>query len=159
MTEEEIKELSREYIDSCTKRAGFVILTENIKNDFIDLFVAGYMKCLELNAGLKRNLDEEIKEQVNFSRNPKLEGDGSYYVVLHLYSDVPELCIDEDKLLLSVATGNFIKPKDMVGAIKLNIPKDALDDLESMREVRRHDVIRYELANAIEQSMMNEGLL
>lgn len=51
MTEEQIKELAREYIDSCTKRAGFVILTENIKNDFIDLFVAGYMKCLELNAG------------------------------------------------------------------------------------------------------------
>lgn len=52
MTEEEIKELAREYIDSCTKRTGFVNLTENIKNDFIDLFVAGYMKCLELNAGV-----------------------------------------------------------------------------------------------------------
>lgn len=51
MAEEEIKELAREYIDSCTKRAGFVILTENIKSDFIDLFVAGFMKCLELKAG------------------------------------------------------------------------------------------------------------
>lgn len=51
MTDEKIREFAREYIDSCTKRAGFVILTENIKNDFIDLFVAGYMKCLELNAG------------------------------------------------------------------------------------------------------------
>lgn len=50
MTDEKIRELAREYIDSYTKRAGFVILTENIKNDFIDLFVAGYMKCLELNA-------------------------------------------------------------------------------------------------------------
>lgn len=50
MTDEKIRELAREYIDSCTKRAGFVILTENIKNDFIDLFIAGYMKCLELNA-------------------------------------------------------------------------------------------------------------
>lgn len=50
MTEEEIKGLAREYIDSCTARAGFVILTEGIKNDFIDLFVAGFMKCLEQKA-------------------------------------------------------------------------------------------------------------
>lgn len=50
---EEIKELAREYIDNCTERAGFVILTENIKNDFIDLFVAGFMKCLELNKEAK----------------------------------------------------------------------------------------------------------
>ena len=49
MTEVEIKELARKYINSCTKRAGFVILTEGIMNDFIDLFVAGFMKCLELN--------------------------------------------------------------------------------------------------------------
>ena len=53
MPEEKIKELAREYIDNCTKRAGFVILTENIKNDFIDLFVAGFMKCLELNKEIK----------------------------------------------------------------------------------------------------------
>ena len=53
MTNEEIKELAREYIDNCTERAGFVILTENIKNDFIDLFVAGFMKCLELNKEAK----------------------------------------------------------------------------------------------------------
>ena len=51
MTEVEIKELARKYINSCTKRAGFVILTEGIMNDFIDLFVAGFMKCLELKAG------------------------------------------------------------------------------------------------------------
>lgn len=38
MIEEEIKELAKQYIDRCTERAGFVILTENIKNDFIDLF-------------------------------------------------------------------------------------------------------------------------
>ena len=53
MTDEGIKGLAREYIDNCTERAGFVILTENIKNDFIDLFVAGFMKCLELNKEIK----------------------------------------------------------------------------------------------------------
>lgn len=51
MTEKETKELAIEYIDSCTKKAGFVILAEQIKNDFIDLFVAGFNKCLELEAG------------------------------------------------------------------------------------------------------------
>ena len=50
MTEEEIKVLAREYIDSCTTRAGFVILPEGIKSDFIDLFVAGFMKCFEQKA-------------------------------------------------------------------------------------------------------------
>ena len=29
MTEEEIREFAREYIDSCTKRAGFVILNKH----------------------------------------------------------------------------------------------------------------------------------
>ena len=47
MTEKEIKELAREYINGCTKKAGFVILAEGIISDFIDLFVAGFMKCLE----------------------------------------------------------------------------------------------------------------
>lgn len=51
MSEKEIEELARQYIDSCTERNGFVILTEGIKSDFIDLFVAGFMKCLELKAG------------------------------------------------------------------------------------------------------------
>lgn len=64
MTEEEIKELGREYVDTCTKRAGFVILTENIKSDFIDLFVAGFMKCLELNEA-KLKEEKEIGNEGN----------------------------------------------------------------------------------------------
>ena len=49
MKEEEIRKLAEDYIDSCTKKSGFVILAEQIKGDFIDLFVAGFMKCLEIN--------------------------------------------------------------------------------------------------------------
>ena len=60
MTEEEIKELGREYVDTGTRRAGFVILAENIKNDFIDLFVAGFMKCLELNEA-KMKEEKEVE--------------------------------------------------------------------------------------------------
>ena len=47
--EKEIMKLAEDYIDSCTKKAGFVILAESLKGDFIDLFVAGFMKCLEVN--------------------------------------------------------------------------------------------------------------
>ena len=49
MKEEEIMKLAEDYIDSCTKKSGFVILAEGLKRDFIDLFVAGFMKCLEIN--------------------------------------------------------------------------------------------------------------
>ena len=35
------KEKARDYIDRCTKSAGFVILPEQLKQDFIDLYVAG----------------------------------------------------------------------------------------------------------------------
>ena len=49
MKEEEIRKLAEDYIDSCTKKSGFVILAESLKGDFIDLFVAGFMKCLEVN--------------------------------------------------------------------------------------------------------------
>lgn len=47
--EKEIRKLAEDYIDSCTKKSGFVILAESLKGDFIDLFVAGFMKCLEVN--------------------------------------------------------------------------------------------------------------
>lgn len=47
--EKEIRKLAEDYIDSCTKKLGFIILPESLKGDFIDLFVAGFMKCLEVN--------------------------------------------------------------------------------------------------------------
>ena len=49
MKEEEIRKLAEDYIDSCTKKSDFVILAESLKGDFIDLFVAGFMKCLDIN--------------------------------------------------------------------------------------------------------------
>ena len=41
MTDEELEEKARDYIDRCTKSAGFVILPEQLKQDFIDLYMAG----------------------------------------------------------------------------------------------------------------------
>lgn len=41
MTKEELEEKARDYIDRCTKSVGFVILPEQLKQDFIDLYMAG----------------------------------------------------------------------------------------------------------------------
>ena len=41
MFEKELEEKARDYIDRCTKSAGFVILPEQLKQDFIDLYMAG----------------------------------------------------------------------------------------------------------------------
>lgn len=130
-------------------------LLQKIKLDGEDISVFNLMKASYI-AGLKRNLDEEVSEQVNFSRSPKLEGDGSFYAVLHLYSALPDLCIYDGKSLVSTVTENFIEPNTIIGAIKLNIPKDAMDELERMREVRKHDVLIKEVVNAIEKSRMDE---
>ena len=130
-------------------------LLQKIKLNGEDISVFNLMKASYI-AGLKRNLDEEVSEQVNFSRSPKLEGDGSFYAVLHLYSALPDLCIYDGKSLVSTVTENFIELNTIIGAIKLNIPKDAMDELERMREVRKHDVLVKEVVNAIEKSRMGE---
>lgn len=41
MFEKELEEKARDYIDRYTKSAGFVILPEQLKQDFIDLYMAG----------------------------------------------------------------------------------------------------------------------
>ena len=145
MTQERIDEITDTVFSNVEDRPE---LLQKIKLDGEDISVYNLMKSSYI-AGLKRNLDEEVSEQVNFSRSPKLEDDGCYYAVLHLYSALPELCISNGKSLLSVATGKFIEPNIMIGAIKLNIPRDAFDDLIRMREVRKHDVMLYEIVNAM----------
>ena len=145
MTQERIDEITDTVFSNVEDRPE---LLQKIKLDGEDISVYNLMKSSYI-AGLKRNLDEEVSEQVNFSKSPKLEDDGSYYEVLHLYSALPELCISNGKSLLSVATGKFIEPNTMIGAIKLNIPRDAFDDLIRMREVRKHDVLLDEIVNAM----------
>lgn len=153
MTQERIDEIVNEKFSNV---GDHLELLQKIKLDGEDISVFNLMKASYI-AGLKRNLDEEVSEQVNFSRSPKLEGDGSFYAVLHLYSALPDLCIYDGKSLVSTVTENFIEPNTIIGAIKLNIPKDAMDELERMREVRKHDVLVKEVVNAIEKSRMDEG--
>ena len=152
MTQERIDEIVNEKFSNA---GDHLELLQKIKLDGEDISVFNLMKASYI-AGLKRNLDEEVSEQVNFSRSPKLEGDGSFYAVLHLYSALPDLCIYDGKSLVSTVTENFIEPNTIIGAIKLNIPKDAMDELERMREVRKHDVLIKEVVNAIEKSRMGE---
>lgn len=152
MTQERIDEIVNEKFSNV---GDHLELLQKIKLDGEDISVFNLMKASYI-AGLKRNLDEEVSEQVNFSRSPKLEGDGSFYAVLHLYSALPDLCIYDGKSLVSTVTENFIEPNTIIGAIKLNIPNDAMDELERMREVRKHDVLIKEVVNAIEKSRMGE---
>ena len=63
---EEIEKLAEEYVDKCPKRYGFVIRSDAMKHNFIDLFVAGYNSCLEKQK--KRILELEAE-------NAKLERD------------------------------------------------------------------------------------
>lgn len=143
MTQERIDEIVNEKFSNV---GDHLELLQKIKLDGEDISVFNLMKASYI-AGLKRNLDEEVSEQVNFSRSPKLEGDGSFYAVLHLYSALPDLCIYDGKSLVSTVTESFIEPNTIIGAIKLNIPKDAMDELERMREVRKHDVLIKEVVN------------
>ena len=152
MTHERIDEIVNENFSNAGDHPE---LLQKIKLNGEDISVFNLMKASYI-AGLKRNLDEEVSEQVNFSRSPKLEGDGSFYAVLHLYSALPDLCIYDGKSLVSTVTENFIELNTIIGAIKLNIPKDAMDELERMREVRKHDVLVKEVVNAIEKSRMDE---
>lgn len=152
MTQERIDEIVNENFSNAGDHPE---LLQKIKLNGEDISVFNLMKASYI-AGLKRNLDEEVSEQVNFSRSPKLEGDGSFYAVLHLYSALPDLCIYDGKSLVSTVTENFIELNTIIGAIKLNIPKDAMDELERMREVRKHDVLVKEVVNAIEKSRMDE---
>ena len=41
MTEDELRKKGNAYLDKCTKRAGFVMLPEQLRNDFVDMYVAG----------------------------------------------------------------------------------------------------------------------
>lgn len=152
MTQERIDEIVNENFSNAGDHPE---LLQKIKLNGEDISVFNLMKASYI-AGLKRNLDEEVSEQVNFSRSPKLEGDGSFYAVLHLYSALPDLCIYDGKSLVSTVTENFIEPNTIIRAIKLNIPKDAMDELVRMREVRKHDVLVKEVVNAIEKSRMDE---
>lgn len=152
MTQERIDEIVNENFSNAGDHPE---LLQKIKLNGEDISVFNLMKASYI-AGLKRNLDEEVSEQVNFSRSLKLEGDGSFYAVLHLYSALPDLCIYDGKSLVSTVTENFIEPNTIIGAIKLNIPKDAMDELVRMREVRKHDVLVKEVVNAIEKSRMDE---
>ena len=118
-----------------------------IEIPILDLMKSSYK------AGLKRSYSEEIKEQFSFSKKPKFECDEhscSYYLVAHLYSAFPELCIYDGKVLISVTSDEHIDSKDIIGAMRVNIPNEVFDDIERMRDVRKHDVLLHDVVNRID---------
>jgi hypothetical protein len=55
------------------------------------------------------------------------------------------LCIYDGKVLVSAYSGEYVDLKNIIGAVKLNIPNDALDDLVTLRTARKHDVMLHEI--------------
>lgn len=68
MTQERIDKITDTVFSNVENRPE---LLHKIKLDGEDVSVYNLMKSSYI-AGLKRNLDEEVSEQVNFSRRPKL---------------------------------------------------------------------------------------
>ena len=91
MKEEEIRKLAEDYIDSCTKKSGFVILAESLKDDFIDLFVAGFMKCLEIN---------KSNEWHDLEKNPNDLPSKGRLVICYLKEDVFDVGIFKKEIEL-----------------------------------------------------------
>lgn len=155
MTQNRIDEITN--VEFSEKNARPEVL-QKIKIDDVEVPIYELMKSA-YKAGLKRNLKEEVAEQNTFSRYPKFECDEhsySYYIVLHLYSALPDLCIYDGKVLVSANTGEHIDLENIIGATKLDIPEDALNDLEGLRHARKRDVMLHEVVSSIEKSRLEE---
>ena len=144
MTQEQINNIVETEFSEKNSRPEVL---KKIKIDDVEVSIYELMESA-YKAGLKRNLKEEVAEQNTFSRSPKFEcdeGSCSYYVVLHLYSSFPDLCFYDGKILVSVYSGECVDLKNVIGAVKLNIPNDALEDLMTLRIARKQDVILHEI--------------
>ena len=103
MTKEELEEKARDYIDRCTKSAGFVILPEQLKQDFIDLYVAGARENqLQWHYVKDGDLPEENQWVLVY--------DGSY-TVCNYHSNTPIKWLDNYEN--EVYEGNIIAWKDI----------------------------------------------
>ena len=155
MTEEQIDRLAESEFSEEKARSEVL---QKVSINGMEISILELMKSA-YKAGLKRSYSEEIKEQFNFSKKPKLECDEhscSYYLVAHLYSAFPELCIYDGKVLVSVTSGEHIDIKGIIGAMRVNIPNEVFDDIERMRDARKHDVLLHDVVNRIEADREDE---
>lgn len=155
MTEEQIDKLAESEFSE--EKAHPAVL-QKVSIDGVEIPILVLMKSA-YKAGLKRSYSEEIKEQFNFSKKPKFKCDEyscSYYLVAHLYSDFPELCTYDGKFLMSMTSGECIDNNVIIGAMRVNIPNEVFDDIERMRDAKKHDVLLHDVVNRIEVDREDE---
>ena len=148
MNEKEINELVEKEFPLSNARPEVMqkIKIDNVEISIFDLMRTSYKK------GLEKNFAEEIKSQFSFSENPKFETNGlfaNYYVVAHLYSQHPELCIYDGNCLRTIEDGILIKDTEVVGAVKVDIPYSIIEKIKEWRDINHTKVTLNDIANHI----------
>lgn len=147
MKSEKITELLENF---SKKEARTEILNAKINIDGFDISVFDLMKS-SYKRGLEVNFENDVKEIYKFSYEPKFESDGlfgSYYIVVHHFADRPELCHYNGNVLKN-QEGIFIRKNEVIGAIKVDIPYEAIKSLKEWRELNHKEVTLNEIANHI----------
>lgn len=147
MNEEKINELVEKNF---SKEARNEILNTKINIDGVDISVYDLMKS-SYRRGLEVNFENEVRELYKFSYKPKFVSDGllgSYYIVIHHFADRPELC-HYDGYALKNQEGISIRKDEVIGAIKVDIPYDAIKFLEKWREMNFRKVVLNKIADHI----------
>jgi len=79
MTEEDLRKRGNDYIDKCTIRQGFVILPEAVRNDLVDMYVAGALDNSRWHYPSKGEVPNKNKIYVLADRS----GEGDYDVMFY----------------------------------------------------------------------------
>ena len=148
MNENRINELIEKNFSGDLARPEVLNLKVNI--DGVDLSVHDLMKSC-YRKGLEYNCEDEVRKLYKFSYAPKFESDGllgSYYIVVHHFADKPELCHWNGSVLKN-QEGISIMEREVIGAIKVDIPYEAIQSLEKWREMNFKEVTLHEMANHI----------
>ena len=118
--------------------------------DGVNISVYDLMKT-SYRGGLEHNCEDEVRKLYEFSYEPKFESDGllgSYYIVVHHFADKPELCHYNGQVLKN-QEGISIRKNEVIGAIKVDIPYEAIKALDEWRDMNFRKVTLEEIANHI----------
>lgn len=148
MNKDKINELLEKNFSG--KEARPEILNTKVNIDGVAISVHDLMKkCYQ--RGLEVNFENDVKELYKFSYKPKFVSDGllgSYYIVVHYFAERPELC-HYDGHVLTNQEGIHIQENEVIGAIKVDIPYEAIKALKEWRETNFSKVTLNEMANHI----------
>lgn len=148
MNESKIDEFVKKNFSE--KEARPDLLNTKVNIDGVELSVYKLMEAC-YRKGLEVNFENDVKELYSFSYNPKFESDGllgNYYIVVHHFADGPELCHYNGQFLRN-QEGIYIREEEVIGAIKVDIPYEAIKALEDWREVNFSKVALGEMTNHI----------